>query len=209
VIPGALVSALFLVGIVPGYLYLTWTRGVRESRSSDSPLESLLEVVGVGLATTGTTVLVGSWLAADALSGLAQRLDSQRWTAPLIRDLAGTTLAVLLVSVGLAAVGAIATRKTRPNRYYPRIWQEVFAERRQEYTWVRVELTSGPIFVGALHGSDFAVTDGGRDMVLRSPIREISASGKSKNVQADRLVISEADISLIRVVYEPHRLMRR
>jgi len=91
----------------------------------------------------------------------------------------------------------------RPQRYYPRIWQEVFAERTKEHTWVRVEMKSGRIFVGALHGSDFAVADGERDIVLRAPIREIIPSGVPKVVQVDRLVISEADISQMSVVYQP------
>jgi hypothetical protein len=204
VIPGALVSALFVVGILPGYLYLSWTRGLRESRSPDSPLESLLEVVGVGLATTGMTILVGAWLRADELSGLARRLEDPHWTGPLIRDLARTTLVVLVVSVGLAAVGALGIRAMRPKRYYPRIWQEVFAERKGEFTWVRIDLVSGKSFAGALHGSDFAVADGERDVVLRSPIREIVSPGQSETVEADRLVISESDIALIRVHYQPH-----
>lgn len=208
-IPGALVSALFVVGVVPGYLYLSWTRGIRESRSPDSPLESLLEVVGVGLATTGTTVLVGAWLRSDDLSSLARRLESPDWTGPLIRDLAGTTLAVFLVSVGLAAAGAIVARAMKPRRYYPRIWQEVFAERKREYTWVRVDLASGTSFAGALHGSDFAVDEGERDIVLRRPIQKISTDGRLEAVGVDRLVISEADIALIHVEYQPGKPPRR
>ncbi|MGJ9424181.1 DUF6338 family protein [Aeromicrobium sp. CF3.5] len=200
-LPTAAVPVLLLIGLVPGYFYLLWTRGVRDSSANASPLTSLLEVLGIGIATTGVVIAAASYFRSTEVANLASRIGRGIWDPQLVRDLSASTSLVIAGSVVLAGLLAFGTRLVRPKQYYPRIWQEVLAERKREHTFVRVDLTDGTSFAGALHGSDFSLDEGNRDIVLRSPITRIDATGTPEKSLLQRVVISEVRIELLSVSY--------
>jgi hypothetical protein len=205
-IPGTFSAVALLTALVPGYLFLQLTRGRREARESD-PVESLVELVAVGLGTTGLSFLAGCVFRSESLAHIAARLQSKsttKWNAQLIQDIAGTIVFVLGGAVLIALFAALVMKVTIPNQYYPSAWKEVFAERRHEFTWIRLELNDGRAVVGPLHGSDFQVADGERDVVLRSPITEIDEGGTATQLDGiHRLVVPEGRIASIKVAFQP------
>lgn len=205
-IPGTVSAVALLTALVPGYLFLQLTRGRREARKSD-PIESLVELVAVGLGTTGTAFLAACLVRSESIGHIATRLQSDsttKWDSQLIHDVAGTTALVFGGAIAIALIAALAMKVAFPEQYYPSVWKEVFAERRNEYTWVRLELHDGRAVVGPLHGSDFQVGEGPRDIVLRSPITEIDEKGVDRRLDGvHRWVIPESQIGGVKVTYEP------
>lgn len=201
-LPGSFVAALLLVALVPGYLFLSRTRGYREATESDTPLESLLGIVTVGVATTGTTTIGFVLVFADRIACAARELNNDSWDGSLLRDVALAVGLILGVACLLAWGAAGCVRRLVPKRYHPRALKEVLAERRHEFTWVRLELRDKSVLLGALHGSDFAVDSGSRDIVLRSPLKRNTGDGFDE-VEASRIVVPEDEVRVMMVTYSP------
>lgn len=204
--PTAAVSVLLLLGLVPGYFYLRWTRGLRDVTTSSSALESLLEILGVGIATTGVVVAAGCYWRSTEVAHIAERLRKGEWEAALVQDLAASIALLMGLSVVLAGVMALVSKAVRPARYFRRSWQEVFAERKGEYTYVRADMMDGTTIAGALHGSDFDLEDGDRDIVLRRPISRSEAGGAPgtfHDTDLDRVIVSETQLKLLSVSFAP------
>lgn len=204
-LPGTLVAAALAVALVPGYVFLLLIRGLREAQNSTS-VEQVIELVTVGVATTGlSTVLALLWWNVP-IAKLIKRLHGDGLDAQLLRDLSESTLLIFGAATGIAVILGLIARVARPPSFVASAWKEVFAERRNEYTWLRLELNDGRAIVGPLHVSDFTIDSGDRerDMVLRDPIHEISRTGTPTALTGiHRLVVPEGQIQSIKVVYQP------
>ena len=108
-LPGGLVAAALLLSLVPGWLFLRLTEKVRRPRHQ-SQLQEVLELVAVGVGTTGAAILLAALVRADGMYHLKIPPEN----GDDVRNWAWSVVLLLLLAVGGSAGVAHLVRKTRP-----------------------------------------------------------------------------------------------
>jgi hypothetical protein len=171
-------------------------------------LSELIEIVAIGLATTGVSLLV------VALVPLPFTLDVAAWATggtdyleKHARSAIGTVALTLLLAVGLAiGLHVLQRRHTRPE-FHPEgnVLVHSLGTRAKGYVpWVSLKLTDGRLLEGLLHSYSLDDLGDQRDIALQAPIRITDAVGaQPRSVAAQRVIMPFRKIDHILVVEIP------
>jgi flagellar biogenesis protein FliO len=208
--PTTLGALLLVLALVPGWIYLRLVERLQPP-SGTSGLHQLLEVLAVGVATTGVSA-IAVVLVPHRL--LPFTLDVAAWAKDdaYLRPHARAAVASVAVVFGLAVLLAYLLYRLRALRT-PRefssqqdVWVRSIGSRpKGQHPYIGLHLADGQLIEGPLHSYTFGAEAGKRDIALSGPIR-ITAAGQStphKHLNLDRLVVPESKISLITVHHAP------
>lgn len=215
-LPGGVGVGLLLLALVPGWLYLRLRERLRPP-SGATGLTELLEVLAVGLATTGAGAAMLAFVPHRWLPFL---LDVDAWARlgndylpQHIRSVVASVVAVFLVAVVIAYLLYLVQRLQLPAEFRPQgsVWVHALGARPNgRVPWVGLQLNDGRLVEGLLHS--YSLTDGGmeeRDVALQRPIRvSVRAGEEAQHLNLDRLIVSGREITYIAVVHAPERTAR-
>lgn len=209
-LPGSVGALLLLFALIPGWLHQQLMKRTR-LRGSVSALEEVLELVAVGLLTTGVPLVVLALLPPQSHGPL---VDIGAWVREgsvyfglHLRRVAASSVLLLAVACALAW-GLYRIRcRGRRGEYEPSmsIWTYALGDRPKGKTpYVCLSLKDGREVEGQL--ASFSLSESAReerDIALGSPIK-IKGKGASEAVAAlgvERLIVNAADIHLILVAH--------
>lgn len=208
--PTTLGALLVVLALVPGWIYLRLVERLQPP-SGTSGLHQLLEVVAVGVATTGVSA-IAVVLVPHRL--LPFTLDVAAWATEgaYLRTHVRAAVASVPVVFGLAVLLAYLLYRVRALRM-PRefsnqqdVWVRSIGSRpKGRHPYVGLHLVDGRLIEGPLHSYTFGAEAGKRDIALSGPIR-ITDAGQSAarhHPGVDRLVVPESKISMITVHHAP------
>lgn len=204
-LPASAVAAALLLSLVPGWLFLRLTETARRPRHQ-SDLQEVLELVTVGVLTTGLAV------AGIALTcpGGALDLEVSPDTAHELRKLAGYVVGTFALALFLAWVFArIAIwRSPAPKSSLgTSVWWDVLrAEKVPDgmAPYAMVTLNDNTTVEGIVATYTWqSDTSHYRDIALRAPIRFPVGDGKSRKPPYDFLIIAGTDIKQLALKYVP------
>lgn len=207
-IPGNSLVALLMLALVPGWVYLRLRQ--RHTAIVQTPgLAQLLEVLAVGLVTTGSAVFLFALL---PHAWLPFTVDVDAWaeqgngyTRANPRVVLTTGAGVLFIACAGSWLLDRAVRRQRSELYLgPGVWVYALRQRpKGTLPYLGVMLQDGTFAEGLLHSCSLEASEG-RDVALSAPIR-ITDPGQSisRPVQVERLVLPERDIRYITVLHVP------
>jgi hypothetical protein len=211
VIPGNGLAIVLMLALVPGWLYLRLRQ--RHSAAIQAPgLAQLLEVLAVGLATTGTAVLLfvvlpHRWLSFTVdLDAWADQGTEYARAYP--RTLLTTGAGLLLVACAGSWLLDRGLRRQQSEIYLgPGVWVYALRERpKGKLPYLGVMLQDGTLAEGMLHSCSLEASEV-RDVALSAPIRVTEPGGTApRTVDVERLVLPERGIRYISVVHVPEKM---
>lgn len=202
-LPGSLAAALSLLALVPGYWYLRRTDTVRRP-SESTALQEAIEIVAVGLLTTGATIGLAILIwGSDYLDILQPEVSD---TSDLRKAIGAGFGSFATASLMALIAGWIRVLLTPKRRYAPNVWESVFGETRDGMIrHIAFELDDGRTFDGPLHAYTVVpAADGARQLAIKGPIR-VSKVGATTptSVVYDRIVVDASQIRFASVTYIP------
>jgi hypothetical protein len=208
VLPGNSLAILLMLALVPGWVYLR-LRQRHTAISQASGLAQLLEVLAVGLGTTGIAVLVFVLL---PHKWLPFTVDVDAWADQGTGYVRANPRMVLTTGAGVLFIACAgswlldrALRRQQSELYLgPGVWVYALRERpKSMLPYLGVMLQDGTLAEGLLHSCSLEASEV-RDVALRAPIR-ITDPGQHtpRPVQVERLVLPERDIRYITVLHVP------
>jgi hypothetical protein len=171
-------------------------------------LSELIEIVAIGLATTGVSLLV------VAMVPLHFTIDVADWAtggtdylAKHARAAIGTVALTLLLAVALAiGLHHLQIRRTRPE-FHPEgsVWVHALGTlSKGSVPWVSLKLTDGRLLEGLLHSYSLDDLGEQRDVALQAPIRIIDTpGGEPRSIAAHRVIMPFRKIDHILIVELP------
>lgn len=211
-LPGGLLALLLAVALVPGWLYLHLNRRLEPARSR-SGLDELLEVVAIGLLTTGSAV--------SAVLLLSDTLPERFWPGWLFIELSPwasqgasylaeharqalvTGLTVLVAASAMAWLTHHWRRRKQPPEFVAAsVWAHALGSRPKGCThvWAGVHLVDGTLAEGVLDSIDLDDSaKAGRDLALKAPIFTTSSDGVRQKSELHRLVLPDGRVAHIGV----------
>lgn len=198
---GSLGAALFLLALIPGFIYLRNTAPVRRP-SEATQLQEAIEMVAVGLLTTGASIglSVLVW-GSNYIACLRPDLHDTSDLRKAVAAGAGTLVAGCLIALG---AGIIRVWVTPKRRYAPNVWESVFGQQCDgKIRHIALELDDGRTFDGPIHAHTVLPgPDGGRQLSLQGPIR-ISQPGAPNPTSTlyDFVVVDAAKIRFATMTY--------
>jgi len=205
VLPASAVAAILVISLIPGWLFLRLSEKARRPRHQ-SDLQEVLELVAMGVLTTGLAVaLVAALRPAGLLS-----LDIPPADARGLRELAASVVGTVLLALGLAAVFGVIVAKTSPAptaSLVTSVWWDVLGAENVpagRAPFVMVTLTDGRTVEGILSTYTWqSESSHYRDIALRAPIRYPAGENLSLKTSYDFLIIAGTDIEQIALRYLP------
>lgn len=206
-LPGSGLALVALLALVPGSIFLRLRQRHAPAQQS-AGLGQLLEVIGVGLATTGTAAAVlvvvpHRWL--PFLADIdAWALTGGAYAAAHPRNVVASAAALLLLACCLAAAADRVTRRERTEiRLGPGVWVHALRERPEgTQPYLALALNDGTLVEGLLHSFSLEPSEV-RDLALRAPIRVTPLGGACGRVAVERIVVPEREIRYITVQHVP------
>ena len=206
--PTTFLGLLFALAFVPGWTYLTWKSKYRAPAES-SALSDLLEIVAVGLATTGPGVL----LLLIAPQRLPFTLDLGRWASQgdvylvgHLRQAAMSAIIILLIAFALAwlYIRIGPARHSAGKEFLTdggNVWVHALGKRGDgKLPWIRVVLTNETRIEGILHFQSTRGASDDRDLALKAPIFLTTPTSPRRRLgDIDRVVIPAREIRFITV----------
>lgn len=193
-LPTTSFAALLLIALIPGYAYLRLTEDARRPRDN-STLDELLEVLTVGLGTTGlalgTFIVLWPHAFGEVLNKASlTQPDELRHAVIICGVVAG-------LAVVIACLGAWGTLIAGRGSYSPNVWRSTLGLRRKQHIpYVILDLKDDEKRIeGVLHSYTTLDGDHPRDISLMSP--KISRAGSTWEAGADFVVISAEQIEKI------------
>lgn len=203
-LPGGVLAAGFLLALVPGWLFLRLTESSRRPRNLSS-LQEVLELVAIGLLTTGLSTGVVALLAPEILLGLGARRPT---TVEQVRELTLTAILLLASAMLVAwfAANWVIWRDPVPESSV-KIgvwWDALAADRipRGTIPYVALRLSTGETVEGILMSYTWSPDVEHRDIAIRSPIKVVT-DGKVKEPPYDVFVVPGAEVKHIAVKFVP------
>lgn len=210
-LPGGLVAAAFLLSLIPGWWFLHRTESIRRPREL-SPLKEVLELVAVGVLTTGTVAVVGL----AVWPGLISKHDWRPVDEGDVRLALLITVVWMAVAVLLAEVAAHASRFLNPTpgaEINNGVWWSILRPEKVpagHLSYVALTLEDGSMVEGILDTYTWTADVAHRDIALREPIKftqlragpagEIVASAPQK-APYDRLIVPASQIRHVALKY--------
>lgn len=206
--PVSAAALVIAIGLVPGYFFLWLTSHVRKP-GTGSTVSELLEVLLVGVATTGVTAAAFT-LAQPGL--LRDNADTFRHLDTAddgeIRGSIGTVVAILAISLGLAwglAQLAKWVVRRRHSRYVPNVFDGTFNTKPVgHYPHVQITMLDGSTVGGPLLSFSHSDSQDERMISLKRPIRRW-APGKteSKLLPHDQFIAMGSQFKFISISHKP------
>lgn len=210
-LPDGLGVLAIALALVPGWFYLR-LRGKRRPPSTATGLGEVLEVVAIGLVTTGVSCLALVLLPHRWLPWLIDvRSVATRGSDYLGENIQSAFLsgAVVLVMASVIAWALDRVKGTDSSDTFDSessVWGKALGLR-PEHTvpWVGIRLGSGELVEGVLHSLSFGHEGRDeRDIALSRPIRVTDPDQTTpRTVEIDRFIVSAAEITYINVVHLP------
>jgi hypothetical protein len=210
-IPGDVGIGLLLLALVPGWLYLRLRERLRP-QSGSTGLGELIEILAVGLATTGVAAFI--LLVVLPHGWLPFLLDVEAWAKGgetyLLNNvrLAAATALVILAAACAIAYGVYSLKRLRtPSEFRPQgsVWVHALGARpKGTVPWVGLKLDDGRLVEGLLHS--YSLTEGApemRDIALQPPMRVTDPGQLARPLSLNRLIVSGKQIAEIAVVHAP------
>jgi hypothetical protein len=187
VIPGSLAAIVFVLGLVPGFLFLKLTQHRRRPWQKSS-LTDLLEVVAVGGATTGLAAFVALRYHPDRIyDAFSGPPKSGADLVTIANILAWTTAGAIAAAVVLGTIFNLWSKK----RFTPSVWQDTLGRRREvSAPHVLIHMKDGREIDGVLHAYTATTDEPWRDIALQRPIRITAADGTEFTPEWNYLSIS-------------------
>jgi hypothetical protein len=202
VLPSSFVALGVLASLAPGYLFLRLTESARAPIRRDLVMVTL-EVVSVGIATTGLAVLITGVVAPGQAVQTLNVIQEGLQEPAELRSAAWFLGAEFLGACGLALVAAVGRRLRGKGRYPPSVWSQTLGVKPPDkLLFVMLELTDGRRVDGLVHAFDFNPGEGERDIALSSPIHVATPNTKRVPVAIECIVVSESKIRLIAVRHD-------
>lgn len=206
-LPSAALTAVFLLALAPGWTYLR----LRSSRNAVLPragLDELLEVVTVGMATTGVAAALWAVVPASTSHLLdVARLASEAnpYAVHHVRRLVVTALVIFVVAELLALVlFKVVHRGPRSRLVRETVWAGALGRRYGRFTWIGLELRDGRLVEGQLLAYPTGDEHESRDIALQAPIRLTRKPGEAPDdLGYDRIILNEDDINNISIALGP------
>lgn len=201
-LPGGGLAALFLLSLVPGFVFLRISERARKPRAQSQLLE-LLEVVAVGAATTGVagvcwiTIIPGGFYRLF-VSGPASGAD--------LREAAWLLLWVLIQAIALAVLLAFALDSFTQDRFAPSVWHGTLARSRVpagHIPHVLIELVDGTQVEGTLAHYTMADDVAHRDVALLGPVITVTFEGNHHRRRYDSMIVPGEQVRTIALRYVP------
>lgn len=210
-LPGGVAAAAFLFSLIPGWWFLRRTESSRRPRDL-SALQEVLELVGVGLLTTGLTVVLGLLIR-------PQLVLRHKWpanTAGEIRLDVALVLGTIFIATLLAEVAARVTRRLDPapdSEVNIGVWWAILRPEKVpvgQLAYVALSLKDGDTVEGVLDTYTWAPDVAHRDIALKGTIKFTQPvagrlwrrpSSVTKTTPYDRLVVPEAQIKHVALKY--------
>jgi hypothetical protein len=208
--PTTFIALLIVLALVPGWLYLRLVEPLEAPRNSNG-LHQLLEVLAVGAATTGISVLV---IVLTPHAWLPFALDIQKWGPGGTKYLRGhlreaAWAAALVLGVSLAIAYGLAKLRHRhsPGEFHhSNTWVQSLGRRPADCVpYLGLHLTDGRLLEGTLHAYDLDSDNDTRDIALAPPIRITPAGGNEAVALPNlhRVVVESSRIEYITVHHLP------
>jgi len=205
VLPSSYLAAAFLLALVPGWTYLR-LRARRDPALPRTGLDQMLEVVAVGLMTTGMAValwalLPASWTHLADVTKLAGTHGDAYAQGHVRRDVS-TLLVVFVLAEALAySLFALLHRGRRQEFARETVWAGALGTRPTGQPWITVEMRDGRLIEGWLYAYPTGDEHEHRDLALQgtpsAPLRVTKPGQPPQHHPADRLILAEADIANI------------
>lgn len=197
-VPSSLGALLGVLGLIPGWLFLSRTERVRRP-GPRSGLRELVELVAVGLATTGASVLIGSTLFPRAIR---EALAGHAGTAERFREDVWCISALLVGSMVISMVLAWIANRRRGPRYSEGVWETAFGADPGDgrLRHAVIELLDGRTIDGPLLGYTLSRSDEGPSIALGAPIF-FTRKGDRRRVRYDSLVVQSEQARFAAITY--------
>lgn len=170
-LPGGLVAGSLLLSLIPGWWFLRRTESCRRPRHLSS-LQEVLELVGVGVLTTGLALCAGLLIRPELVldhSFPARTASDIRMDVVL---LLGTGLAaVLLAEIAAAIVRRVSPADDSEMDIGP--WWSVMRRDKipkGKLSYAALSIAEGVTVEGVLHSYTWSPDSSHRDIALRAPI---------------------------------------
>lgn len=212
-LPTGLVAAALLLSLIPGWWFLRRTEACRRPRQLSS-LQEVLELVGVGVLTSGLAVGLGLLIHPQ----LVLDRDFPPGTPGEVRMDVALVIGSLLAATLLAEAAARIMRRgasTDESEMNVGPWWSVMrraAVPSGHLPCISLTLSDGTTIDGILHNYTWSPDSGHRDVALLRPIRITRPSvvvGGVKNPPVvvdtpyEHLIVPEAEIKHIALMYAP------
>ncbi|MCA1708126.1 MAG: DUF6338 family protein [Actinobacteria bacterium] len=213
-LPTGIGVSLVLLSLVPGWLHLQLRKRLAPA-SSATGLSELLEVLAVGLATTGTSVALLIFVPTRWLSVL---LDVDTWAAQgndylrqHVREAAASGLTAFILALAIAYLIYLPLRLRKPAEFRAQgsVWVHALGARpKGKVPWVALQLKDGKLIEGLL--LSFSLSEEGleqKDVALQRPIRvTLKQNEQPQWLELDRIIIPGNELSYITVTHVPERV---
>lgn len=210
-LPGSYLAGGFLLALVPGWTYLR-LRARRDPSLPRTGLDQTLEVVAVGLMTTGLAVALWALLPASGthlldITELAVDGGGAYARANVRRAVA--TVLVVLVAAQLLAYGLFHALHRNRSRQFRRetVWAGALGHRTRGGPWMGVEMRDGRLIEGWLlaypTGDEHEHRDLALQATLNAPIRVTKPGEPARTLAVERAILAEADIASITMTVIP------
>lgn len=210
-LPGSYLTAGFLLALVPGWTYLR-LRSRRDPALPRTGLDQTLEVVAVGLMTTGLAAALWALLPAS----VTQLLDVARlagdgggdYARTHVRRGVATVLVVLVVAELLAYALFLAFHRDGKRQFRREtVWAGALGNRPPGRPWVGVDMRDGRLIEGWLLAYPTGDEHEHRDLALQAtpnaPIRVTRPGEPARVLAVERVILAEADIADITMTVIP------
>lgn len=171
-LPGGAIAAAFLLSLIPGWWFLRRTESCRRPRHL-SALQEILELLGVGILTTGLAVGIGLAI----WPNLVLDREFPATSGHEVRIYIGLIGGLLVSSLLLAEAAAFGVRKLSPastsefsiGPWWSVLRPEIVPEGHLPY--VAVERSDGVTVEGVLHNYTWSPDVTHRDVAIKKPIK--------------------------------------
>lgn len=204
-LPASAVAAALLLSLVPGWIFLRLTEKARRPRHQ-SDLQEVLELIAVGVLTTGLAVAaVAVFRPAGVLNLKFPPTDARE-----LRELALSVVGTFLLALGFAVAFAFAFRSTsaaKKSSLVTSVWWDILSAEKVPpgmAPYALVTLNDDTLVEGIVSAFTWqSDSSHHRDIALRAPIRFPVGGGKSRKPPYDRLLIAGTDIKQLALKYVP------
>lgn len=202
---GSITALLVALAMVPGHIFLEMTRSRRQP-TDRSALGELMELLAVGLGTTGVAIVIAilarpRWVQLSynaAAAGFRGSTDGE------IR----CTAALLITTVGLSillAVGAgMALQRLLKQQFSPSVMQATLGLAKDGHIpVVTIRLADGSRVQGVLHSYSFSTEENSRAIALQSPMARQREGEAAKQLEDNYYIALGADIRDVALSHIP------
>lgn len=205
-LPTSALALAFVLGLLPGYVYLRGTELVRPPVQRHG-LMAALEVIASGAAISALVLGAAAVIWPSGLSRVVKISNDGVPSADDVRWFAIVIILLVVISVVSARITANVVRRRRSAAqgiYNHSVWTEAFTPDKHRHRYLLVELDDQRLIEGLSCAWEFNQAEGARDLMLEPPLYFTIRGGQRRAITTtDRVIIPERHIRTISVVHDP------